>query len=405
MASKKELPKDGRERAKPVRVAVLGTGWIAERVYLPCLLNHGGIAVVAAHDPSPEILARFAQSAGLGPGSLGLPACFDPEIDALLLCTPPDAHAQQIAKSISLDKYVLCEKPVFRDISELDALGPVDAVEKYLMGSASMRLRKDVQLLLRWITEGVLGPLEHVRLGWWRERGVPAAGSWRTDPQQSPMGVMEDLGPHLLDLLAALISCHVWKELRVTTSDLRCVYGHDPRRSASWFKGEPDSSYVVPDQAWASFLSDTGTNVEVEVCWAHHLPGDYCSLEFRGQKGTAVLRGLLGLSTLRRSLEQSCCLKIDGQPEVTHTFSGGPEIQMHAFSDSVDIFNGFTRNTRCPAANYFEIRRVTEWLTDIQDAAGTGTRPAPATTVSATLAIEREMRDEFLEDDPSVVYR
>ncbi|MGZ4840130.1 MAG: Gfo/Idh/MocA family protein [Candidatus Angelobacter sp.] len=392
MASRKKSVEGRRENEKPVHVAVLGTGWVAERVYLPCLLNHGGITVVAAHDPSPEILSRFAQSAGLGPGSLGLSACFGPEIDALLLCTPPDAHAQQIAQSILLEKYVLCEKPVFRDISELNILGPVNAVEKYLMGSASMRLRKDVQLLLRWIREGVLGPLEHVHLGWWRERGVPAAGSWRTDPQQSPMGVMEDLGPHLLDLLAALISCDVWKELRVTTADLRCVYGADPRRSATWFKGEPDSPYVVPDQARASFLSDTGTNVEVEVCWAHHLPGDYCSLEFRGQKGTAVLKGLLGLSTLRRSPEQSCCLKIDGRPEITHTFSGGPEIQLQAFNDSVDIFSGFSRNVRRPAANYFEILRVTEWLTDIQAAAEAATGPLAATRVSDTLAIEREMR-------------
>jgi len=75
-----------------VRIAVIGTGWIAEQIYLPCLLDHGGIEVVAADDPSPQILTRFARLANLGPESLGLAACFSHEIDGLLLCTPPAVH-------------------------------------------------------------------------------------------------------------------------------------------------------------------------------------------------------------------------------------------------------------------------------------------------------------------------
>ncbi len=390
-AETKRLKAEGGEE-NPVRIAVIGAGWIAEHVYLPCLLNHAGIRLVAAHDPSPEVVLRFAQSAGLASRSLGLGACFAPETDGLLLCTPPSVHAQQIAQSVSLDKYVLCEKPVFRNTSELEGLGPASSVANRLMGSASMRQRKDVALVLRWVTEGVIGPLEHVRLGWWRERGVPAAGSWRTDPRHSPMGVMEDLGPHLLDLLASLISNHVWQELRVTGAVLRCCYGHDRRRNASWFKAEPDSPYIVPDQACASFLSDTGTKVEVEVCWANDLPGDYCSLWFQGRNGIAAFKGLLGLSTLRRSAEQSCYLELKGRPGEIHHFPIGPEIQMQAFADSVDIFAGFSRNVRGPAANFFEIRQVTEWLTEIQEAAGFEKLHYPGLADSQTTTLEGEMR-------------
>ena len=357
-------------KSAPIRIAVIGAGWIADQVYLPCLLNHGGIEVVAAHDPSSEVLSRFAQSAGIASQALTVQACFAPGIDGVLLCTPPSVHAQQIAQAISLSKYVLCEKPVFRDTSDLESLGPTLAVAKRLMGSASMRLRKDVDLLLRWVKEGLIGPLEHVHLGWWRERGVPAAGSWRTDALQSPMGVMEDLGPHLLDLLASLISNHVWKELHVTSAVLHCRYGGDPRRSASWFKSGPDAGYTVPDQGYVTFVSDTGTKIEVEVSWANDLPRDYCSLSFKGRKGTAALKGLLGLSTLRRSPQQYCTLEIEGRPDEVHHFSIGQEVQMQAFADSVDIFAGFSRNLCRPAADFFEIRQVTEWLTEIKEASG-----------------------------------
>lgn len=356
-------------KTAPVRIAVIGTGWIAEQAYLPCLLNHGGIELAAADDPSPEALGRFARRANLGSNSLGLAACCGSDIDAWLLCTPPTVHAQQVAQSALLDKYVLCEKPVFRNAAELEKLGPYPNVAKRLMGSASIRLRKDVALLLRWIAEGAIGPLEHVRLGWWRERGVPGAGSWRTNPQLSPLGVMEDLGPHLFDLLAVLISGGLWRELHVTDAVLNCRYGRDQRRSATWFKAEPASPYVVPDQAQATLLSDSGTRIEVEVCWANEGPGDFCELWFKGQKGIAKFRGLLGLSTLRRSPEQSCSLEIDGRPAEIYRFPAGPEMQKQAFAHSVDIFAGFTRELHPAAADFAEIRRVTAWLTEIHKAA------------------------------------
>lgn len=362
--------KDGETcKTGPVRIAVIGAGWIAEQVYLPCLLNHGGIEVAAADDPSPEVLERFARRANLGPHSLGLAACFGADIDGLLLCTPPAVHAQQIAQSLLLDKYVLCEKPVLRNAAELEKLGAYRNVARKLMGSASMRFRKDVALVLQWITEGAVGPLEHVRLGWWRERGVPGAGSWRTDPQLSPLGVMEDLGPHLFDLLAVLISRGIWRELYVTHATLNCRYGQDSRRTANWFKPELDSPYVVPDQAHVTLLSDSGTRVEVEVCWANETPGDFCELWFKGQKGIAQFRGLLGLSTLRRSSEQSCCLHIEGQPAEIYRFPAGPEMQKQAFAHSINIFAGVTRQLRHPAADFDEIRRVTEWLTEVHKAA------------------------------------
>jgi oxidoreductase len=385
-------PAENAGKTGPIRIAVIGTGWIAEHIYLPCLLD-GGIEVAAADDPSPEVLTRFARLAHLGPESLGLAACFGPEIDGLLLCTPPAVHAQQIAQSVSLDKHVLCEKPVFRNTAELKKLGPFDHVAKRLMGSASMRLRKDVALVLRWVTEGAIGPLEHVRLGWWRERGVPGPGSWRTDPQLSPLGVMEDLGPHLFDLLAALVSRGVWRELRVSQAVLHCRYGRDARRSASWFKAEPASPYAVPDQARATLLSDTGTKVEVEVCWANDVPGDFCELWFKGTKGTARFKGLLGLSTLRRSPEQSCCLEIEGRPAEIHHFPVGPDMQRQAFARSVKTFAGFSRQLCHAAADFNEIRRVTEWLTAIQEAAGPCVLPHPGVAAnSAAFSLEGEMK-------------
>ena len=190
------------------------------------------------------------------------------------------------------------------------------------------------------------------------------------------MGVMEDLGPHLLDLLASLVSSRIWNELHIIRATSHCHYGYDAQRSANWFKPEPGARYVVPDQAFAAFVSDTGTKVEVEVCWANDLPGDYCSLWFQGRDGTVAFKGLLGLSNLRRSSEQSCTLEIEGRCPEIHHFPAGPELQMQAFTESIDVFAGFCKGVRRPAASYSEIRLVTRWLTEIREAS----RDVPAAT-------------------------
>jgi len=69
---------------------------------------------------------------------------------------------------------------------------------------------------------------------------------------------------------------------------------------------------------------------------------------------------------LRRSSEQSCSLEIeDGSPEI-HYFPVGPELQMQAFADSINVFAGFCKGVRGATSNYSEIELVTKWLTEIQ---------------------------------------
>lgn len=353
---------------KPIPIAIIGTGWITQHGYLPHLIKHNGIQVAAAYDTSMVSLRKTAHQLELPEPSLSLDACFSPHIKGVLLCTPPHIHSGEIAQCVSRGKYVLCEKPVCRSISEVAEAGPASALQARLMGSAAMRLRKDIALLLSWVKQGLLGDLRHAHLGWWRERGVPAAGSWRTDSALSPLGVMEDLGPHLLDIVAALSSILKWKELRVVGADLQCKYGVSAR-TADWFENSSAAQYRVPDQAQARLISDSGAEIHIETSWANDLPGDCCSICLSGSRGTATFEGLFGFSTSRRSLDQYCRLQLHDRPVETRHFHPGPEIQQKAFADSLAIFADFCRNKTTPTASYSEIRQVAEWLTQIKDAA------------------------------------
>lgn len=350
---------------RPVQVAVIGTGWITQYGYLPHLITSKEVEIAAAYDTSLSSLHQMAQQLELPKKKLSLEACFSPQIEGVLLCTPPYVHSGEIRQCIAHGKYVLCEKPVCRNFEEMSAVGSTEELQSRLMGSAAMRLREDVAQLLAWVNRGLLGELYKIRLGWWREKGVPSAGSWRTDPMLSPLGVMEDLGPHLLDIIAALNATLNWKNLHLKDANLICKYG-DSARGADWFASNSAVQYLVPDQAQARFISDCGVEIQMDTCWVNDLPGDCCSIHLEGSHGTATFEGLLGFSTARRSSSQYCSLHLSGCPVEVRHFPIGPELQHRAFAKSIAIFARFCRTKATPVASYCEIRQVAEWLTQIE---------------------------------------
>ena len=104
-----------------VRVGVIGLGRMGR-------LHAGNIAarvpaleLVAASDPAP--------AAGDAASELGLPLAADwrdlvgdPKIDAVLVCSPSEAHAEQIVAAAEAGKHVFCEKPLDRSLDAIDRI-------------------------------------------------------------------------------------------------------------------------------------------------------------------------------------------------------------------------------------------------------------------------------------------
>ncbi len=349
----------------PLRISILGLGWIARHGYLPALSLLPEIEVVAAFDIANACVDSVASHLGLPLRCFSMEACLAPAVDAVLICTPPFAHPHEIAECVSRGKFVLCEKPMLRSPEELEMAGPAAMLRRRVMGSATMRLRPEVTLLLSWIREGRLGALQRVSLQWKRARGVPGAGSWRTDLRLSPLGVMEDLGPHLLDILAAISSTAGWGGVRLMDAQLACAYGHRPL-SAAWFSNGENSPYEVPDQARAHFRADDEVEIDLSTCWASDCSGDHCSLRLEGSDGTARFEGLFGFSPLRKSDEQFCALECRGEEVERQEFAVGPGPQHEAFGRSLALFRDFYEGRSVAVANYDEVAQVAQWMSDIR---------------------------------------
>jgi predicted dehydrogenase len=210
--------------SRPARVALVGTGGIAENAHLPALRSLGDrVAVVAAVDTDPARLAEFTARHGIPAAHTDLGELLERDKpDLVHLCTPPAAHASDAVRCLEAGAWVLIEKPPARSLAEYDQItaaegtggsGPyASVVFQHRFGSAGLRLADLAQ-------SGKLGkPLvAQCVTAWYRDHAyyeVPWRGRWDTEAGGPTMGH----GIHQMDLMLAVLG--EWDEVRAMTGTL-----------------------------------------------------------------------------------------------------------------------------------------------------------------------------------------
>lgn len=114
--------------ATPVRLALIGCGWIgafhARSIagYLP------GVELAAIADPAPGAAEALATELGVPRYTLDAEDVLtDPEIDGVVIASPAAYHAELISRAAAAGKHIFCEKPAGITPDELEAaLAAVD---------------------------------------------------------------------------------------------------------------------------------------------------------------------------------------------------------------------------------------------------------------------------------------
>jgi predicted dehydrogenase len=123
---------------------------------------------------------------------------------AVILCTPPAAHAGIALALMERGISVLCEKPMC--IQPGDAHAMLDAANAtgvtFAMAS-KFRYVRDVDLARSLIQDGRLGQI--VLLENTFAARVPMAGRWNSNPEVSGGGVLMDNGTHSVDIARYLL--------------------------------------------------------------------------------------------------------------------------------------------------------------------------------------------------------
>ncbi|WP_422935740.1 Gfo/Idh/MocA family oxidoreductase [Sinomonas sp. P47F7] len=107
-------------RPEPVRVGLIGAGWMGAFHARSLALRIAGTSLVAIADPALAVAEELAAELGVArvtPDPADLFA--DPEIDAVVIAGPARFHAELSIAAARAGKHVFCEKPGSIDVAEL----------------------------------------------------------------------------------------------------------------------------------------------------------------------------------------------------------------------------------------------------------------------------------------------
>ena len=128
--------------------------------------------------------------------------CSSDAYDAAILAVPNQSKLDLLEDMLALGKHVLVEKPLlFPDDASADRLSRLAAERKAVWYTAyNHRFEPLIAAAASQLQAGAIGRLYHGRMFYGNGTVAHVAGSWR----DAGLGVIEDLGCHLLDLAAFL---------------------------------------------------------------------------------------------------------------------------------------------------------------------------------------------------------
>lgn len=194
------------DKAK-LRLGIVGAGMAAKPHALALNALKDRIEVRGVWRRDPAALAEFCATYGF-PAALSLEAMLaDPELDAVLILTPPNARQDIVEATARAGKHILMEKPVERTTAGAEAIvATCDAAGVTLGIIFQHRFRAASKALAEKVASGDLGALHaaHLVVPWWRPQQGYYDKPGRGTVAQDGGGVLITQAIHSLDLMLSL---------------------------------------------------------------------------------------------------------------------------------------------------------------------------------------------------------
>jgi myo-inositol 2-dehydrogenase/D-chiro-inositol 1-dehydrogenase len=104
-----------------VNIGVIGCGHMARDLARRCI-KLGRCRVSAVTDPDPEALAATASELMAEPVADAESLCKRPDVDAVIIGSPPGAHLDNVLAAAAARRPVFCEKPLGVTVAECDRM-------------------------------------------------------------------------------------------------------------------------------------------------------------------------------------------------------------------------------------------------------------------------------------------
>jgi nucleoside-diphosphate-sugar epimerase/predicted dehydrogenase len=194
------------ENGGPVRVALLGAGYIAD-YHFAALASVPEARVVAVCDLSRERAERFASSRGIAGVYTDLAAMLESEsLDVVHVLTPPNLHAEPARQVLLAGCDVYLEKPMCSTTAECEALVALAQEKGRAIGVGHNFLYFPAwEKLVRDVRSGRIGRLDQVDVVWNKELGQLRGGPFGAWMLAHPQNILFEVAPHSFAHVAHLL--------------------------------------------------------------------------------------------------------------------------------------------------------------------------------------------------------
>ncbi|MEQ8880481.1 MAG: inositol 2-dehydrogenase [Cyclobacteriaceae bacterium] len=216
---------------KKVKIGILGMGRIGQ-VHLKSISNRiENAEVVAVMNPS-ERGQSFAKNYHVSAVSDDPDIVFkNDEVEAVLICSPSDTHAEYIQRATQAGKAIFCEKPLDLSLPKIDEIISVTSRHQVpLFVAFNQRFDPDFAKIKSIVTKGEIGDLRMIKIT-------------SRDPAPPPIDYIKSSGGMFLDM-----TIHDFDMARfIANSEVRDVYaiGKNLVDPAIGQAGDIDSAVII----------------------------------------------------------------------------------------------------------------------------------------------------------------
>ncbi|HET9982440.1 MAG TPA: Gfo/Idh/MocA family oxidoreductase [Longimicrobiales bacterium] len=281
--------------ARPeLSIGLLGTGAIAQIVHLPMLAQFPGARVGAVCDVDYDKAKALASRFEIPRVHRQDDAVFaDPEIQAVLICTPSYLHEEQAIAAMRAGKHVLVEKPLALTPEGVErVLRVAEETGRAIVVAMNNRYRPDALALKPFARGGELGDVFFLKAGWLNRKVRLSRPTWRHRRATAGGGALMDLGIQILDLALWMLD---YPSVRRVVAHLH-----------------PAEGVEVEDSAAVLCTLEDGPILSLEVTWSLLGKRDRHYLELHGTHGSGSLSPLAVYKELEHGL-------VDVTPQVQAT--------------------------------------------------------------------------------------
>ena len=260
-----------------VKVAIIGTSWWSDAMYLPALQNHERAELVAVVGRNLERTESFAKRWNIPQYFVCMEDLYTIEFDALIIATDNRSHYPLVIKALEKGKHVLCEKPFGLNASEAkDMLDLAEEKKLVNMVPFTYRYMPFIHYIRDLVHEGYLGKPYHLNLRYFASYGRDEAYSWRFDEDEGGEGVISDLGSHCIHLARWILG-----DIRRVSCQLQ-VNESRPHPQGKKYRQECDGAFLQLE-----FKSGAMASIHLStVAYEDTSFGETQGLEIHGSEGT-----------------------------------------------------------------------------------------------------------------------